>query len=194
MTRMFNANKLKIMLALIALIMCISTVQQTYAKYVSSASANTKIAVARWRILVNDVDIHTGAETEQLITPVIDNNDYVAEGKVAPESTGYFDIKIDSTNTDTSFNYQISMSDSTIRELVVTGYTLNNGSLVSLNGSNTISNNVLHTDTVKVNNIRVYFKWDDSLNVMDNSADTDASYSESEEPVIKATLRFVQLS
>lgn len=191
---MFNANKLKIMLALIALIMCISTVQQTYAKYVSSASANTKIAVARWRILVNDVDIHTGAETEQLITPVIDNNDYVVEGKVAPESTGYFDIKIDSTNTDTSFNYQISMSDSTIRELVVTGYTLNNGSLVSLNGSNIISNNVLHTDTVKVNNIRVYFKWDDSLNVMDNSADTDASYSESEEPVIKATLRFVQLS
>lgn len=191
---MLNSNKLKIMLALIALIMCISTVQQTYAKYVTSANTNTQIAVARWRILVNDVDIHTGASTEQLITPVIDDNNYVVEGKVAPESTGYFDIKIDSTNTDTSFNYQISMSDSSISELVVTGYTLNNGSLISLNGSNMISNNVLHTDSVKVNNIRVFFKWDDSLELMDNQDDTDASYEESDTPVIKATLRFVQLA
>lgn len=191
---MLNSNKLKIMLALIALIMCISTVQQTYAKYVTSANTNTQIAVARWRILVNDVDIHTGASTEQLITPVIDDNNYVVEGKVAPESTGYFDIKIDSTNTDTSFNYQISMSDSSISELVVTGYTLNNGSLISLNGSNMISNNVLHTDSVKVNNIRVFFKWDDSLELMDNQNDTDASYEESDTPVIKATLRFVQLA
>lgn len=191
---MLNANKLKIMLALIALIMCISTVQQTYAKYVTSASTNTQIAVARWRILVNDVDIHTGASTEQLITPVIDSNEYVVDGKVAPQSTGYFDIKIDSTNTDTSFNYQISMSDSSISELVVSGYTINNGTLINLDGSNLISNNVLHTDSVKVNNIRVYFKWDDSLNLMDNSEDTDASYETEEPPVIKATLRFVQLA
>ena len=50
-------NKIKFFIALISLVYCISLIQDTYAKYISSASGNATMSIARWNILVNDTDI-----------------------------------------------------------------------------------------------------------------------------------------
>ena len=67
---MLNGNKLKIILALISLVLCITTVQQTYAKYISSTEAGANMTIARWRILVNSEDIHTGTALQNTIVPI----------------------------------------------------------------------------------------------------------------------------
>ena len=40
-----------------SLFYCITLMQDTYAKYVSSAEANATLTIARWNILINNQDI-----------------------------------------------------------------------------------------------------------------------------------------
>ena len=193
---MLNANKLKIILAFISLLMCITTVQQTYAKYVTSTKAGANMTIARWRILVNNEDIHTGNNINQVIEPTFEGTDYIAEGVIAPTSNGYFDIVIDSTNTDLSFNYNISTAvnnESSVSDLKATGYSLNGGTITTFTGDTAISGTVTYGTSPTTNTIRIYFTWNDSDgSTMDNTADTDASYQTEASPKLDVNLSFVQ--
>lgn len=195
---MLNGKKLKLILAMIALLLCITTVEQTYAKYVTSTTGEAAMQIARWRILVNNEDIHTGSNMVNQITPTFVESSYIAAGKIAPTSEGYFDVVIDSTNTDTSFTYTIDTSvalNSPVSDLVATGYKINEGSIINFVGSTQITGNVLIHDTIKVNIIRIYFKWDDGATArMDNNQDTNASYVTSTTPLLDVNLSFIQIA
>jgi hypothetical protein len=196
---MLNANKLKIILAFISLLMCIMTVQQTYAKYVTSTNAAANMTVARWKILVNDEDIHTGQNLNNVIAPTFAQTDYIAEGVVAPTSTGYFDIVIDSSNTDLSFSYTIATTvanDSSVSDLKPTGYSVNNGTVTNFTDTNyTLTNQVLYSTHVTTNTVRIYFTWNDGDGQnMDNATDTNASYNTEQTPKLNISLSFIQLA
>ena len=142
----FN-KKLILFISCISLILCLLIVRQTYAKYMNTTQGNTNITIARWRILVNNQDIRNNPEITETITPVLLENEHIKPGVIAPTSEGYFDIVIDSSDVDVSFNYTITPSiqeNSCVKDLNVTGYSLNSGEIIPVIDNTPISNNIVN--------------------------------------------------
>ena len=102
----------------------------TVAKYITSASSNADINIARWQVLVNNQDITSATTLNNVITPIFPGNENIANGVIAPTAEGYFDIVIDATNTDVSLSYEITISpneDSIVTDLIMSGYSIDNG-------------------------------------------------------------------
>ena len=96
----------------------------TYSKYVTGTTGNADVRIARWKIRVNNQDVINNYNISSLIQPVFPGNTNIASGVIAPTAEGYFDIVIDGTNTDVSFNYEITTSeneDSAVSDLVLSG-------------------------------------------------------------------------
>ncbi len=168
-----------LILSFISLYITICLANETYAKYLSSATSTSSTSIARWRILVNNDDISVGATSTSLITPVFPGSDNISSNVIAPNAEGYFDLVLDATNVDVSFRYTIETTpnaNSPVSELVATKYAINGAEPVNfVNGESTIEGTVNLSDTNRTINIRVYLKWDDTLNLMTNAQDTDTT-------------------
>ena len=186
-------NKIKFFIALISLVYCISLIQDTYAKYVSSASGNATMSIARWNILVNDTDIKNNSNFTNTITPVFEGNENIANNVIAPTSTGYFDIVLDGANADVSFNYTINLEvdeTSDVSDLVIEKYTIGSDP-TEYTYDGTISNNIILTDINKTISYRFYVTWNDNETAsMDNMSDTLAAGGEAK---IAVSINFIQL-
>lgn len=185
-------SKIKFFVALISLVYCISLIQDTYAKYVSSASGNTTMSIARWNILVNDTDIRNNSNFNNTITPIFEGTTHIADNVIAPTASGYFDIVLDGSNADVSFNYTIALETdptSDVSDLAIT-YTIGNDSTEYVY-SDSISKDVLLTDTDKSTAYRFYVVWDDGeSSTMNNESDTLAAGGEAK---IAVSINFIQL-
>ena len=93
------------MLAIIAIILMLATF--AYAKYIKTIKGNGTAAVAKWSFKVNDSE--EGSNTFNLITTINKANN-VAEGKIAPGTNGYFDLKLDGTGSEVAINYIINIA------------------------------------------------------------------------------------
>ena len=100
-----------LIIALLSLLYCISSIVTTYSKYVSKATGEFIANIAKWDIKVNDEQITTNSLHTVEITPTFAGNENLKEGVIAPTAVGYFDIIIDATNVDVSFNYEITISE-----------------------------------------------------------------------------------
>ena len=174
------SKKINIILACVALLFSLLIIQDTYAKYLTTTSGGANISIARWRILVNEQDIRNNSDITQTITPKFIENEHIANDIIAPLSEGYFDLIIDHSAADVSFEYEISTKvndDSPVKDIVVTGYSTNGGVITNVDDQDyTITNTVPLSNTDKTITIRVYIKWDDSENAtMDNEQDTNAT-------------------
>ena len=182
MINILKKRTTRILLACISLLLLLNMIQDTYAKYISSASANSTFSIARWSFLVNTQDVLSNSDFSNTIIPSFDQNTNIASGVIAPTSTGSFQVTIDSSDVDVAFNETITISqheDNTVDDLVFTGYKLNNGSVVSLNDVTTAtitSSHALNEQNTS-NTYTFYFKWNDNANTetMDNTDDTEAS-------------------
>lgn len=186
------------LLACIALLFVVLVVTDTYSKYLTQASGTTDIAIARWRILVNGQDIRNNADLSQVITPVLYHDDNIASNIIAPRSTGYFDISIDCRDADVSFEYEINISpneDSSVTDLIATGYSIDGGQTVSLTRNDNITNQVLLSSNTETIDIRVYIEWDDTSQnaTMDNQDDTEATKS-GDDAKLDVNLSFTQIN
>ena len=179
-------NKKKLLLLLIFIIICILvyTIIQIYAKYVSSASGSASMNVASWDIKVNNLSIKNNTDISSVIVPVFPGNSNMASGIIAPTAEGYFDLNLDFSTTDVSFRYDISLDvdeNSSVQDLVATGYSIDGGSIVSFeNSPYTLSDTILYNSGTSSRTIRVYIKWDDdaATQTMSNSDDTLATKSD----------------
>lgn len=170
-------RKIAIFVALLSLFYSVTLIQTTYAKYVSSAEANSNINIARWSITVNNQDVIQNSNFTNSLSPVFANNQYIKENVIAPTSEGYFDIIIDGTNADVSFKYAITLNPSnnnTIKDLKIVKYTINN---IDYTYSDNITDIINYNDENKTKSIRVFFMWDDDENTqeMNNNEDTIAT-------------------
>jgi hypothetical protein len=171
--------KIRLFVALISLLYCVSLIQSTYAKYVTSADANANIAIARWNVLINNQDVKNNSDFSSKITPVFAGNDNIAANIIAPTSTGYFDIIVNGNNSDVSFTYTITLSNDTntkVTDLKLVNYTLDGGTATNF-VDNKITGDVLLNDSNKTHTIRVYVMWNDdsSTETMNNASDTAAT-------------------
>ena len=195
---MIKIKKWHLILAICALILCITQIQQTYAKYLDTKEGDTDFTIAKWKILVNQQDITEASTMSSLITPVYIENEHIKEGVIAPGREGYFDLVIDSSNTEVSFRYDISVTsseNSSVNDLIITGYSLNDSEIIPVSDQlNNLSNVIYYTDTNKENKIRIYFKWRDGTGEnMNNEADTNASI-QGVNARLKASITFTQIT
>ena len=176
-----DKNKFLLMaLTLSSLFICLCLITETYAKYLSATEDTTNTSIARWKILVNNEDITLGATSNAIITPVFPGNSHIASGVLAPNAEGYFDLLLDSSNVDVSFTYEIAVEineTSIIKELVATSYAVDGGNIIELEEDEIIEGTINLSDNIDTTAIRVYIKWDDSLDMMNNEADTLATKS-----------------
>ena len=173
-------NKKKMLLLVIAIIICVLvySIIQVYAKYLSSASGNATMNVARWDIKVNNRSIKNNTDISGVIVPVFPGNSNIAANVIAPTAEGYFDLNLDFSTTDVSFRYDITLSvdeNSSVQDLVATGYSVDSGSTINFtNTPHTISDTILHNSGTTSRTIRVFIKWNDdaATQSMSNASDT----------------------
>lgn len=193
---MIKIKKFRLLIAFISLLMCLTFIQDTYAKYVNNVNGEANLTIARWKILVNNEDITTGSLAQEVITPVFSGTDYIKSDVIAPTSTGYFDIIIDAKDTDVSFNYTITANaslESSVTDLVTTGYSINDGEVINFENYNENITGTIDYNTTDITTIRVYVMWNDSdSNNMDNNADTIAATTEESKALLNVSLSFIQ--
>jgi hypothetical protein len=195
MDKIINNRKFRLLLACISLLILVNLVQETYAKYVSSADATSNLTIARWAFTVNNQDIIANSNFSNTIVPVFDANANISTGVIAPTSTGYFDITIDSSNVGVSFDEVITLSASesnTVDDLVFTGYKKNDGEIISFGeDATTFTTTHLLGEANTTNTYRFFIAWIDGTGeTMDNADDTEASLTGT--AAVNVNIRFIQ--
>ena len=176
-------KKFKVLIVIASLAVTLSLMSNTYSRYVASSNGNLEIEFAKWQLLVNNTDITTNTTSNISFEPTIEANSNVANNKVAPSSTGYFDVEIDPTNVDVSFKYTINLDiqNTNIPDLLITKYAivpknyLEGDKLTFENiTNNSITNTLTYNQkTFEKFTIRIYFQWIEGENEsMNDSADT----------------------
>ena len=94
--------RIKILAVFVPLCLFLCFMSNTYSRYVADTTGNLKMSFAQWQILVNEADITNNSSSSVVLTPIIEQNKYVESNKLAPSSTGYFDISIDSLKVTTN--------------------------------------------------------------------------------------------
>ena len=205
--------RIKIMLIFMSLVLTMSLMSNTYSRYVADTTGNLEAQFAKWKILVNNNDITNGSVSSIELIPVIDENSNVAKNKLAPSSKGYFDIEIDPSNVEVSFDYKISLEvlNEDLPDLLVSKYSIiESGTDLDKTSieMNDIVDNVI-SGTLKYKNptsasddvflfkpftIRVYFEWiDGEMATMSDEADTlIGTNADNYSLQIKANIRFEQ--
>lgn len=175
-----------------------------YAKYISSAYGNTKMAIARWDIKVNNLSIKNNTNISNTLKPIFPGNSNIAANIIAPTAEGYFDLNFDFTGADVSFKYEITPSvdsSSSVKDLVATGYSVADnggefGNRVNLeNYNDKISDTVLLNSPVKKRTIRIYILWNDDETSQEMSDDEDTNSTKSEkDPLFHVNIIFTQVA
>lgn len=94
----------------------------SFAKYSGVINNKTSLNVAKWVIKVNNQDI-TSSNIFNDSIKLVSNSENVNSNKIAPLSSGYFDITIDLSGTDVGISYSIDLSNSKLpSDLVINSY------------------------------------------------------------------------
>ena len=200
-------RKFKIILLILSLSLTLSYMSNTYSRYVADATGNLEVLFAKWQILVNGQDIEDQTTSSIRLTPVIDANDNVAQGKIAPSSKGHFDIVINPENVDVSFEYaiQLAVLNENMPDIMVTKYSILDNEYVegtTLDIEDIQNNEIIgsfdYTQGKKYETftVRVYFEWYEGTNeLMNDEADTavvTALTDENDSLDIEAKIQFKQ--
>lgn len=177
------SKKILYALCLISTFFLMFFIVTTYAKYSSQSDKNVTFNMTSWKLLINNSDIANNSNFSSSIVPTFTNTTYISEGIIAPTSTGYFDIEIDCSATNLSFEYLLTVAntDSSVADFNVTGYSIDDFNTI-LPYSESITGEVLYNKENKINTttIRVYVEWDDSQeNISDNASDTNLAINNS---------------
>lgn len=185
---------LLISLTACSLLICMCLISETYAKYVTTADSTTAAPIARWKILVNNQDVTMGTTSDSIITPVFPGTDNISNGVIAPNAEGYFDLILDASDVDVSFDYSILIrvnEESPISELVVTKYMIDGGSEIQVTDQLApITGTMKIGETDRNKSIRIYLKWEDSLDLMTNEEDT--AITQLEEAKLDVSISVIQ--
>ena len=199
-------KRLRLLIVFASLSVTLGFMSNTYSRYVADTTGDIKIGFAKWQIVVNENDISDNTVSKINITPTMKPNENIDENTIAPSSSGYFDIVIDPTNVDVSFDYTISidllnenMPDLIISEYALLSNTYKEGDDITytpLENSTITDTFDIGTDSNEPFTIRVCFEWFEGTDeMMDDEADTligiDAGLNDTELQ-IQASIHFEQ--
>ena len=181
-------KKIFVVLACIWLIISFLFITSTYAKYVSALNASTNVAVASWKILLNNQDILTNSDFTQNLGLTFPETEYKSDEVIVPGAIGYFDINIDCSNVSLYYSYHVTcnlLQDNEIADVKIMGYVQNisDTTITPINSqTNSIDMAVLPNATSSF--IRVFVTWvDDQTETLDDDDDTALAQSAAEAKV-----------
>ena len=194
-------TKLKILIVFVIFAFALSIVSNTYSRYVAAAEGNIDLALANWQILLNNEDITNSSSSVGQINPVILENENVANNKLAPSSKGYFDINIDASSVELSFNYNIKINKNEILDdLLITKYQIieedtNSEETEYIDVVNNEINGTIdysEENAIKPFKIRVFFEWFDGDSEESNDENDTEVVKNNNSLTIAATIKFTQ--
>lgn len=161
-----NIKLLFFILALIFLVLAIISIRSTYARYITSLKATSSVEMGSWLILVNNQNIIEDSDLSTKIIPVFnENSQYIAEGKIAPTSTGTVEITVDYSEVTVPFEYEISFSSDSLASLddfKLIDYSIDDGEAITVEASTkTISSTVNPEETDRTKTFTLNFAWFD---------------------------------
>lgn len=171
---MNKRKKILLLFACLSLLLFITSTVYTYAKYYSQTNRDIGTNIKKWKIKVNNNDIKNGETLGEEISATFEGSEHIAENTMAPGSIGSFEIELDYSNVEVSFEYEIGIEKTEIEDIEI--YKLEvDGTEITGNGL-TITNQIdikNDTDTDKIKKIKVSLIWNDDENAsLNNSEDT----------------------
>jgi hypothetical protein len=188
MKKELNTHKskriLKIILVLLIVTILFLIIRSTYSKYVTNDVKDADFNISNWHILINNLDINNEEQIKEFSETLKINyvkNENVSENVIVPDSTGYFDITMESTGTEIPFKYEVSIDNtkSEFHDFKIISYSISNDiDLTSPDADKLIYDLKKDIDPSEssvtgivepveniteknINNIRFYVKWYD---------------------------------
>ena len=151
-----NTKPIVVLLALL-LITAIAFSMYAYAKYKTTLTGNGTATVAKWSFKVNG---QTQTIPDIDLTKTMDSHNNVAEGKIAPGTSGHFDLELDATGSEVAINYNIKLAitekPSNLRFYTDSSYTKE---IASTDGVMNVSG-VMSLEEIKtIQTKTIYWKW-----------------------------------
>ena len=153
---MTKKKKILITLALLAIILLAFIGGQAYAKYVSEVRGEGVAQVATWNFKVNG----QSEQVEEINLASTCNNETLVNNKIAPGTSGSFDIKVDATGSEVGINYNIAFTEeeSKPQNLKFKYNDIEYNSIKDLEKD--LSGTINANDEDKVRTLNVGWKWD----------------------------------
>jgi hypothetical protein len=109
-------NRIKKIIIICTLLICFIFLitRVTYSSYESNTAGSVNGNIAGWNIKVNDVIVSNEVDKEVDIDDVVWNATHTRSGKLAPGSTGTFNIKLDFSGTEVAVRFDIEIIDKTV--------------------------------------------------------------------------------
>lgn len=205
------SRKFKVLLVIISLSLTLSLMSNTYSRYVADTTSDIELQFANWQILVNENDITNNSVSSINIVPILEENNNIATNSIAPTSKGYFDIEIDPSNVEVSFDYQINFEllNDNMPDLLISKYAILDSNYVEGDSLTTIPitdnqiNNLLTYDNSTENfrfepfKVRIYFEWyegqDENMNDEADAQIGNEAATNDTKLQIKTTIAFSQI-
>lgn len=100
-------------LLLVVVIIAICGIVYTNSKYISATNGNASTSVAKWVFNVTGNDTYSNTDTvENLRIAQTCDEKTLVNGKIAPGTSGSFDIIVDTTGTEVGVNYNVVFTKS----------------------------------------------------------------------------------
>ncbi len=170
---MKEKTKLRIIqiMCIISILITIFSIQRTYAKYFEKVDTRYQTNIKRWLINVNTYNIHEMSELNQVMQPVIvDDENMNNNNTLVPGRKGYFEMLIDYSAVDLAFEYEFyieQLNNNPLEDFEIYGY-----EVIDADGTSTVTETkeikgVIDPTTEvdsngdKKREIRVLFRWND---------------------------------
>lgn len=154
-----KSAKNKIIVIILAII-TLATIVIGYglAKYIGKSQGAGEATMAKWSFKVNDAE--DGSKTFNLIN-TINPDSNVQEGKIAPGTNGYFDLKLDGTGSEVGINYIINVKVENKPENM--NFYMDEKYTVELpveENEIVINDNIPLSEVNKEKTVRIYWNWE----------------------------------
>ena len=170
---MKEKTKLRIIqiMCIISILITIFSIQRTYAKYFEKVDIRYQTNIKIWLINVNTYNIHEMSELNQVMQPVIvDDENMNNNNTLVPGRKGYFEMLIDYSAVDLAFEYEFyieQLNNNPLEDFEIYGY-----EVIDADGTSTVTETkeikgVIDPTTEvdsngdKKRKIRVLFRWND---------------------------------
>lgn len=142
-------------------------ISNTYALFESDVEGIVNNPIGQWNIKLNEILVSSIVEESLTIDDfVYDINDNVRDGYIAPGSSGYFDLVLDTMGTDVAVKYAISVDLSQIENENITLSVVPETNGMVINNEDGIYFGVLSLDDITNNSqiiLRIMITWNDDV-------------------------------
>ena len=164
-------KSVKLIIVILSFIIIFSFGKKTYSSLYYKTNGNTDIAIAKFKIKVNNQDIKENNQID--ISNIVFDNAHANSNTVAPGSSGVLDLLIDPSESEVSVKYTISVIDHntdsnkilTVEKVTINDIetTINNNQITGIFSLNEIKNSVKK-------DIKIYVKWvnNEDNNIIDS--------------------------